>query len=77
MPRKAHESVWLWFYILKETNQNISHKQNEWTIQPDSELHIEKKKNLSQHLMVLSVYISLRFAKNTKKSSAFVKTYTR
>lgn len=43
---------------------------------PDSEFHIEKNK-LSQHLMILSVYISLRFAMKTKrekkKSSASVK----
>lgn len=43
---------------------------------PDSEFHIEKNE-LSQHLMILSVYISLRFAKKTEeeeeKSSAFVK----
>lgn len=33
---------------------------------PDSEFHIEKNK-LSQHLMILSVYISLRFAMKTKR----------
>lgn len=32
----------------------------------DSEFHIEKNK-LSQHLMILSVYISLRFAMKTKR----------
>ena len=33
---------------------------------PDSEFHIEKNK-LSQHLMILSVYISLRFVKKIKE----------
>lgn len=35
-------------------------------VSPDSQFHMEKK-NLSQHLMILSVYISLKFAKKTKK----------
>lgn len=33
---------------------------------PDSEFHIEKNE-LSQHLMILSVYISLRFAKKAEE----------
>ena len=34
---------------------------------PDSDFHIEKKNKLSQHLMILSVYISLGFAKKTEE----------
>ena len=33
---------------------------------PDSEFHIEKNE-LSQHLMILSVYISLRLAKKAEE----------
>lgn len=76
MTRKHHESVWFWFYILKDTNQNISHKQNAWTIQPDSELHI-KKKPVTTFNNVVSIYFSKICKEHPQKSSAFVKTYSR
>lgn len=36
---------------------------------PDSEFHIEKKNKLSEHLMILSVYISLGFAEKIEEEA--------
>lgn len=38
---------------------------------PDSEFHTEKNE-LSQHLMILSIYISLQFAKNAEEEKALL-----
>lgn len=38
---------------------------------PDSEFHIEKNE-LSQHLLILSVYISLMFAKKAEEERALL-----